>query len=124
MQFDELPEFQMDLKLLLKRYRSLNEDLAVLKKVLSAEGTSHPQPPLSFRIPGLGFEIPVIVKVKKFACKSLKGRGANTGLRLIYAYSHEEQMITFLQLPCKADDENEDRDRIVRHFGQANTVQQ
>lgn len=119
MQFDELPEFQKDLKQLLKKYRSLNEDLLVLKKVLAAEGTSHPQPPLSFRVPGLGFEVPVIVKVKKFACKSLKGRGANTGFRLIYAYRQEEQMIQFVQLYFKADDENEDRDRIVRHFTRA-----
>lgn len=119
MQFDELPEFQKDLKQLLKKYRSLNEDLAVLKKVLAADGTSHPQPPLSFRIPNLGFEIPIVIKVKKFACKSLKGRGANTGFRIIYAYNQQTQLIHFIELYFKADDENEDRDRILRHFKSA-----
>ena len=118
MQFNELPEFQKDLKQLIKKYRSLNEDLEVLKKVLAVEGTSHPQPPLSFRIPGLGFELPIVVKVKKFACKSLKGRGANTGFRVIYAYWQQKQLIQFVQLYVKADDENENRDRIVRHFTQ------
>lgn len=116
MQFDELPEFQKDLKQLLKKYRSLSDDLAVLKKVLAAEGTGHPQQPMSFRVPGLGFEDPVVIKVKKFACKSLKGRGANTGFRIIYAYYQQEQLIQFVQLHFKADDENEDRDRIIRHF--------
>ncbi|MCB0486398.1 MAG: hypothetical protein KDC47_09400 [Flavobacteriaceae bacterium] len=116
MQFDELPEFQKDLKQLLKKYRSLKEDLAVLRKVLAVEGTSHPQPPLSFRIPNLGFEIPIVVKVKKFACKSLKGRGANTGFRIIYAYNQPKQLIQFVELYFKADNKNEDRDRILRHF--------
>ena len=72
MEFDELPEFQKDLRRLLKKYRSLREDLEVLKKVLGAEGSQHPQPPMSFRIPNLGFESPAIIKVKKFASKSIK----------------------------------------------------
>ena len=118
MRFDELPEFQKDLKQLLKKYRSLSEDLEVLKKVLAADGTTHPQPPMSFRIPGLGFELPIIVKVKKLACRCLKGRGANTGFRVIYAYDQQEQVIRFIELYFKADRENEDRDRILRHFKQ------
>lgn len=116
MEFDELPEFQKDLKQLSKKFRSLSEDLEVLKKVLVAEGINHPQPPMSFRISGLGFETPVVVKVKKFACKALKGRGANTGFRVIYAYYRQTQLIQFIELYFKADQENEDRDRIARHF--------
>jgi len=118
MQFDEPPEFQKDLKRLQKRFRSLKEDLEVLKKVLAADGMNHPQPPLSFRIAGTGFDSPVIIKVKKFACKSLKGKGSNTGLRVIYAYHQEQSLIQFVELYFKADDENEDRDRIARYFGQ------
>ena len=76
MEFDELPEFQRDLKQLLKRYRTLRDDLEVLKKVLVV--ASHPQPPLSYRIPGFGFETPIIIKLKKFASRSLKGKGSNT----------------------------------------------
>jgi hypothetical protein len=34
MTFDELPEFEKDLKSLLKKYRTLNDDLDVVKKVL------------------------------------------------------------------------------------------
>ena len=34
MKFEELPEFQKDLKALLKKYRTLNDDLNVVKKVL------------------------------------------------------------------------------------------
>ncbi len=34
MVFEELDEFCKDLKILLKRYRSLNDDLLIVKKVL------------------------------------------------------------------------------------------
>lgn len=116
MQFDKLPDFQKDLKQLLKKFRSLDDDLENLKKVLAIESTNHPQPPMSFRVPGLGFEVPLVIKVKKFACRSLKGKGANTGLRVIYAYYPEKQLIQFVELYFKADNKNEDQARILRYF--------
>ena len=116
MEFLELPEFQSDLKRLSKKYRSLAEDIGTLKKVLSVSGMSGPRPPISFRLTDTGFDDPIIVKVKKFACKSLKGRGANSGIRVIYAYFPEEEIVKFVQIYFKADDENEDRQRISKHF--------
>jgi hypothetical protein len=72
-------------------------------------------PPLSFRIDNLGIEA-CIIKIKKIACKALKGRGVNSGLRLVYAYFPEEQKITFIELYHKNDKENEDRKRILDNF--------
>ena len=114
MTFDELTEFKKDLKTLLKKYRTLNDDLDVVKKVL--EILPDERPPFSFRIDNLGLKT-CIIKVKKIACKALKGRGVNSGLRLVYAYFHEEQKITFIEIYHKSDKENEDRQRIVEHFG-------
>ena len=111
--FNELTEFTKDLKDLLKRYRTLNDDLDVVKKVL--EVVPDERPPFSFRIDGLGLTT-CIIKVKKIACKSLKGRGVNSGLRLIYAYFKEEQKIVFIELFHKNDKENEDRKRITDNF--------
>ena len=113
MTFDQLTEFEKDLKSLLKKYKSLNDDLDVVRKVL----TTHPdeRPPFSFRIGDLGLQT-CIVKVKKIACKSLKGRGVNSGLRLVYAYFPEESRITFVELYHKNDKENENRSRITDHF--------
>ncbi len=51
MTFDELTEFKKDLKSLLKKYRTLNEDLDVVKKVL--EIMPDERPPFSFRIDNL-----------------------------------------------------------------------
>jgi len=113
MNFDELTEFQKDLKVLLKKYRTLNDDLAVVKKVL--EIFPDERAPFSFRINNTGFET-CIIKIKKIACKALKGRGVNSGLRLIYAYFETEQKITCIELYHKNDKENEDRQRIIDNF--------
>src|SRR5690606_4590459 len=113
MTFDELTEFKRDLKSLLKKYRTLNDDLAVVKKVL--EVTPDERPPFSFRIDNLGLQT-CIIKVKKIACRALKGRGVNSGLRLIYAHFLVEQKITFIELYHKRDKECEDRNRILENF--------
>ena len=113
MTFDELTEFKKDLKNLLKKYRTLNDDLDVVKRVL--EFTPDERPPFSFRIDNLDLET-CIIKVKKIACKALKGRGVNSGLRLIYAHFPDEQKITFIELYHKNDKENEDKTRITENF--------
>lgn len=113
MTFDELVEFNKDLKTLLKKHRTLNEDLEVVKKVL--EVTPQERPPFSFRIDNLGLET-CVIKIKKIACKALKGRGVNSGLRLIYAHFEAEQKITFIELYHKNDKENEDKQRIINNF--------
>lgn len=112
-QFEELLEFKKDLKHLLKKFRTLNDDLEVVKQDLNDEpGES---PPFSYRINGLGIKT-CVVKVKKIACKALKGRGVNSGLRLIYAYFENEGKIIFVELYHKNDKENEDRQRILEKF--------
>ena len=113
MTFDGLTEFKKDLKRLLKKYRTLNDDLIVVKKVL--EVTPDERPPFSFRVDKLGLET-CIIKVKKIACRALKGRGVNSGLRLVYAYFPDEQKITFIELYHKNNKENEDRQRILENF--------
>jgi len=111
--FDELPEFNSDLKKLLKKYRSLNDDLNVLRKVLNHEPDE--KPPFSYRISGLKIQT-CVIKVKKIACRSLKGRGVNSGLRLVYAYYKEEQKIVFIEIYHKSEKEIEDRERIEKNF--------
>ena len=126
--FEELDEFKKDLKSLIKKYRTLNEDQEVVKKIL--ETLPEERPPFSFRIDNLEIET-CVIKVKKIACKALKGRGVNSGLRLIYAYFEElkaikeddeiiqgsrEAKIIMVELYHKNKKANEDRDRIKRNF--------
>ncbi|MFK7797145.1 MAG: hypothetical protein AB8E82_06800 [Aureispira sp.] len=126
--FEELGEFKKDLKSLLKKYRSLKEDLEVVKKILQA--LPDERPPFSFRIDNLGIET-CVIKVKKIACKALKGKGVNSGLRLIYAYFEElkeikeEDVVTqkardakiiMVEIFHKNNKAIEDKERIKRHF--------
>ena len=102
MKFEALTEFKVDVKSLLKKYRTLEDDLAVVKKVLQV--LPDERPPFSFQIDNLGLQT-CIIKVRKMACKALKGRGINSGLRLVYAYFPESQKIIFIELYHKNDKE-------------------
>jgi mRNA-degrading endonuclease YafQ of YafQ-DinJ toxin-antitoxin module len=113
MKFEELAEFKKDLKYLLKKYRTLHDDLEEVKTILKKKPDE--RPPFSFRIDNLGLET-CLIKIKKIACKALKGRGVNSGLRLIYAYFPDKQKITFIELYHKNDKENEDKTRITDNF--------
>jgi mRNA-degrading endonuclease RelE of RelBE toxin-antitoxin system len=113
MKFEELDEFKKDLKRLLKKYQTLEDDLVVVRKDLTDEPGA--QPPFSFRIEGLGITT-CIIKVKKIACRALKGRGVNSGFRLIYVWFEEEERIVFVELYFKGDKEMEDKERIIKHF--------
>ena len=111
--FEELPEYRKDLKRLLKKYRSIEQDITELKKALAVEPDA--DPPFSFRIEGLGIET-CVIKVKKIACRALKGRGVNSGLRLIYAWFEREERIVLVELYHKNEKEMEDRERIRKYF--------
>jgi mRNA-degrading endonuclease RelE of RelBE toxin-antitoxin system len=64
-------------------------------------------------ISNLGIEYPEIYKVRKFACKALKGKGAMSGIRVIYAYFPDLDKVEFVEMYFKADQENEDRARVT-----------
>ena len=112
-----LPEFEKDLKKL-KRFRTLEEDLAnFLTTQLNLYHKLHIDNGGIFKIQGLpqreGTEV---FKAKKFASRSLMGKGVQSGIRVIYAYQAEEDAIDFIEIYYKADRENEDRDRIIRYL--------
>ena len=107
--------FSRDLKQLLKKYRSLEEDLDVFVKAqLYAYHKLQVDNHGIFPIDHLGIESPKVYKAKKFACKALRGKGARSGIRVIYTYLPEFDEIHLLEIYSKNDQENEDRDRIKR----------
>ena len=115
-QISHVPEFEKDLKRL-KRFSSLEEDLKIFIKV--AMNAFHKQKIDSraiFHISDLGILSPKIYKTKKFACKALKGKGAQSGIRVIYAYYEEEDWIKFIEIYYKGNKESEDRERILRIY--------
>ena len=113
MMIEELDEYRKDLKRLSMKYRTLQEDLEVVKKVLFVNPKE--RPPFSFRINNLGLET-CVIKVKKIASKSFKGKGVNSGFRLIYAHFEREERVVLIELYHKSNKEIEDKDRIYNNF--------
>jgi len=110
-------EFLKDLKQLLKKYRSLEEDLDIfIEAQLFAFHKLKIDNHGLFHINNLGFETPQIYKAKKFACKSLKGKGARTGIRVVYTYLSENDEIYLIEIYSKNNKENENRERIKKIF--------
>ena len=114
----KLAEFEKDFKKLAKKFRTLDEDLNAFianqlklthKKNIDNKGVA--------RISDLGIERPKIYKARKFACKALKGKGAASGIRVIYTYYEQDDIIEFIEIYYKGNKENEDRERIMRHYG-------
>ena len=111
-----LPEFEKDFKKLSKKFRTLKGDLdTFVEGQLNAFHKLKQDNKGAVIIPGLGIEYPRIYKARKFACRSLKGTGSASGIRVIYAYYEKEDTIEFVEIYHKGYKENEDRERILRH---------
>ena len=112
-----LPEFEKDLKRLSKKFRTLEEDLETfIQKQLKLYHKLSVDNKGVYPISDLGIKHPKIFKTKKFACRSLKGRGAASGIRIIHAYYEHENVLELVEIYFKGEKENEDRNRIVNHY--------
>src|SRR5687767_13461961 len=113
MEISSLHEYERDIKRYAKKFRTIEEDIETVKSVLKVKPDQ--RPPFSQRIEGLSIET-CVIKIKKIACRSLKGRGVDSGFRLVYAYFPEIPKIVLAELYFKGDRETEDRERILKHF--------
>jgi mRNA-degrading endonuclease RelE of RelBE toxin-antitoxin system len=117
LEYRETNEFTKDFKKLAKRFPSLTEDFETAKKnavelfhLLKIDNQS------VFQINDLKTAEVEFYKLKKFACKSLKGKGVHSGIRLIYAYSTNTHIVDLIEIYYKGDKENEDRERIKKYL--------
>lgn len=117
MNYENTSEFGKDLKKLCKKYKSLYEDIEVLKKasieLYHFQGFDNNG---IFQIPSFCSETAISCKVKKFASKSFKNRGVYTGLRLVYIFIPKELKIVFVEIYHKNLKENEDRERLRKYY--------
>ncbi|TRZ78279.1 hypothetical protein D4R87_01050 [bacterium] len=118
MNYDEIEEFTRDFKKLLKKFSSLAEDLEVNKQYrIELFHCEEVDSRSIFEIQGIGNTSELkFFKVKKFQCKSLKGRGAKSGIRVIYAYIPIEQKIVFIEIYFKANQKSENKERIREYL--------
>lgn len=106
------------MKKLLKRFKTLEDDLEVfIKNELNLYHKLKIDTRGIFQIPGLQIENPKIYKAKKFACRSLKGKGVQSGIRVIYAYFEENNKIELIEIYYKGNKKGENGERILRYLG-------
>ena len=108
-----LPCFEKDFEKLLKKFRTLKEDLETFIKyqlepfhLLDQDNQGIKQ------ISNLGIVEPKIYKARKFTSRSLKGKGVQSGIRVIYAYFEGKNKIELIEIYYKSDKELENRNRI------------
>jgi len=116
-QIEEILEFQKDFKKLYRKYRTLNTDF---KRFIETPLESYHHMKIDAKgifkireLASLGFSI---YKAKKFRCETLKGKGVESGIRIIYAYHVDEDRIVFIEIYFKADQENESHSRIEEYI--------
>lgn len=106
--YEKHPRFSKQLKKLLKKFRSLNDDLLILQKagieLFHINKIDNNSVEL---IQKLNSEYLQIYKVIKFACKSLKGKGVRSGIRVIYAFYPRKQHIEYLEIYYKEKDDTD-----------------
>ena len=111
--FKTIYEFEKDFKKLLKKFSSLEDDLKVAKKdAIELYHIHNINNQSVFPIPHFCSEELLICKLKKFSCKSLKGRGCKSGIRIIYAYYANSKIVEFIEIYFKGSKENENSGRI------------
>ena len=112
-----LAEFKKDIQRLRKRFRTIEDALDVFLRIALVDYHKNGIDSGGIvRISDLGIEQPKIFKARKFACRSLKGKGVQSGIRVIYAYFEDEDKIEFIEIYYKGDKENEDRKKIIIYY--------
>ena len=111
--YKTLPEFDKDFKSLLKRFRTLENDFATFKKFTIETFYDQNVPTTAF-VPIEGFcgGDYFSNKVRKFACRSLPGRGNQSGIRIIFVWQEKTRTVTFVEIYFKGDKPEEDRNRL------------
>jgi len=105
--FKKLPEFERELKKFLKKYKSLEEDLKNLEKVLESYPTGIGK---NFTITHYGDEVKIVKT--RLVCRSLRNRS----MRVIYAYHNNIFEFMYIEIYFKGDKENEDKERIKKYL--------
>lgn len=102
-----LPEFKKEFSQLLKKFRSLDDDIKIFERFIFENPT------------GLGKNFTIIhnsenVKLVKarILCKSLRNRN----IRIIYAYHNNSFEFIYIEIYYKGDKENEDKERVKEYI--------
>lgn len=115
--YKQTEDFEKDLKRLIKKFPTLVEDIEIAK-VFAIElfHLKNTDKRAIFPIPNFCNEELKICKLKKFACKALKGRGIKSGIRITYAFYVKTNSVDFIEIYFKGEKEMEDKERIKEYL--------
>ena len=112
-----MPEFEKDTKQLNEKFETLGNDLQVFIEIglklyhelnIDNEGIRPIVKP--------NVKDAKIYEAVKFACRSLKGKGAESGIKVVYAHFEEQKRIELIEIYYKEEKENEDSERILKYY--------
>lgn len=113
---NRLPEFEKDLKAIKKKFRTIESDLENTLNFQLALAHIHKIDNKGvFRLENIDSD-ELIYKIKKFACRALKGKGGQSGIRVIYAYNEKDKSIDLIEIYYKGDQVSENRERIKKYL--------
>lgn len=112
-----VPEFENDILSLTEKFETLGQDLKVfietalkLYHVLKVDNEG-------VRIlKNLNKETGKIYEAFKFACRSMKGKGAKTGIKVVYAHFEQEKRIELIEMYYQEDKDNPDQERLTKYY--------
>jgi hypothetical protein len=112
-----IPEFEKDSKELCRKFVTLGFDLKVfietgLKLYHDLNIDNEGIKPLD----DLKINNAKIYEAGKFACRAIKGKGAKSGIKVIYAHFEQEKRIELIEIYYKEDKDNEDKNRILKYY--------
>ena len=100
--FERHDRFEKQIKKLIRKYRSLEEDLEIVKKyAIEAFHIENKDNEAVELVPKFDRKTVQIYKIRKFACKALKGKGVRSGIGVIYAFYPEKFEAEFLEIYFK-----------------------
>ena len=117
MEIEELPEFSRDFKRLSHKYNHLEKDFETFTMALIDRLPD--QLTGIVQISNLGKKVKTpIYKATKFYSKDFSGKGNRSGFRIIYAYTKNDEKLTFVEIYHKNKKANHDKERIKKHFSE------
>lgn len=115
--YSHTKEFARDLKRLVKKYSTLEEDLETAKKnAIELLHIHHIDNRSVELIPKYCRDEVKLCKIKKFSCRALKGKGCQSGIRVIYAFFPQKSRIEFLEVYYKGDTANMNYKRAQKYL--------
>lgn len=112
-----VPEFEKDALSLKDKFETLGNDLKVFIETglklyhdlkVDNEGIR--------LIKNLNIKTGKVYEAVKFACRAIKGKGAQSGIKIVYAHFEQERRIELIEIYYQEEKDAVDQERIYKYY--------